>query len=205
MLAVSAIVGGTAPAIAAPCELNVWAESQTPWLPVDPQSLDAAIRSKPWNLLDPAQRLHEMNAIQLISSLDLPADTKVFIHTETRLRGKQAEQDNNRLSPSNAICYMDWTFRPDSSFGPTPSGSINALVIRNYGQLSFYSVFKAYGSTGGPYLVVKSLQAGRLPVISLPRHGTPTYDTANATGELVQGAAKRIRNKLNGQALGQIR
>jgi hypothetical protein len=196
-------VGIPSPAYAKPCELHVWAEGNAAGPAPDPRNLNSAERSIPKNILDPGQRLYQMSSSELIAALALPSDTKVVIHTEKELLGKQAEKTSARLTPSDATCYMDWTFRPDTVIAPTPLGSINALVIRNYGQLSFYSIFKAYGATGGPYLTVKGLHRGRLPVLSGKDERMPVYDTAFGTHELVQNAAAKIRLKLNVPSLTQ--
>jgi hypothetical protein len=162
-------------------------------------------RSEPKNLLDAGQRLYEISPAQLVQSLHLPSDTKVIIHTERQLIGKEAEQTNSRLSQSNASCYFDWTFRPDGTFGPTPGGraNINAFVIMNYGTISYYSIFKAYGRAETPYLSVKGVHQGRLPVLSDPGQKKLVYDTEHATQELIEKAVSKVLGKLNGRSLTQ--
>jgi len=198
-----ALLTAHSPANAEPCELNVWAEGTKTGPALDPDSLDPSQRSLLQNLLDAGQRLYEMNPKQLVESLMLPGDTKVLIHTERQLTGKVADRANNRLSSSPASCYMDWTFRADAAFGPTPSGSINALVIRNYGMVFYYSIFKAYGASGGPYFSLKSVHPGRLPVLLGSNPRKPIYNTPFATREVVQNSARKIRDKLKGRSLVQ--
>ena len=197
------VFGENSAANAKSCELHVWAEGNKGGPALDPQTLTPTQRSQPANVLDAGQRLFELDPKQLIASLMLPSDTRVTIHTEAQLIGKQAEQTNSRLSPSNASCYFDWTFRPDATFGPTPGGRANIFArwIVNYGTLSFYSIFKAYGPSGNPYLTVKGVHQGRLPVLSTSEQKKPIYDTQNATRELVENAVRKIHDKLNGQSL----
>jgi hypothetical protein len=195
------VLAANSPAKAEPCELNVWAEGNKTGRALDPDSLDPSQRSMLQNILDAGQRLYEMNPKQLVASLMLPSDTRVVIHTESQLTDKQAERTNNRLSSSAASCYIDWTFRADAAFGPTPSGAINALVLRNYGVISYYSVFKAYGATGGPFFSLKSVHQGRLPVLVGSDERKPIYNTVFGTRELIQNSARKIRDKLNGRSL----
>ena len=169
---------------------------------MNPQTLTPLERSLAANVLDAGQRLYEMNPKHLVTSLSLPEDTRVVIHMETQLAGKQAEKANVRLSSSDAPCYLDWTFRPDSMFGPPPRGNTSVFFRENHGQSSFYSVFKAYGMASTPYFAVKGVHRGHLPVISGPEEKKNfVYDTAAASSDVIDHAAEKIKDSLKGRSL----
>ena len=185
---------------AAPCELHVWGASHRSDKAIDPKTLDPFERSAVFNVLDPGQRLYEIDPKQLVSELALPADTQVTIHFERRLNGKEGEKAKTRLHLSMADCYFDWSIRGDAMFGPPPKP--NLIFSENHGQSSFYSTFKAYGSGATPWFEVRGVHRGRLPVIDGPdKSKRLAYDTAAATTQFIAHAAEKIRDKLKGRSL----
>ncbi len=197
-----AFFGGSSVAMARPCELHVWAAGWRTGPALNPQTLTPLERSAATNVLDAGQRLYEIDPKHLVSSLSLPDDTRVFVHTETQLLGKQAEKATTRLNPSDAPCYMDWTFRPDSMFGPPPTPNTNVIFRENHGQSSFYSVLKAYRAASAPYFTVKGIHRAHLPVISGPEERKHfVYDTVAASTQLIDHAAEKIKDNLKGRSL----
>lgn len=201
-LAFLAVAGVASPAIAEPCELHVWAEGNKTGPAVDPRKLTPAERSEPKNVLDAGQRLFEIDPKYLVASLQLPIDTRVVVHTENQLVGRAAEQSSSRLSRSSAPCYIDWTFRADSMFGPPPYKNYSAFFTEDHGQLFYYSILKAYDVDPQPYFFVKGVHRGHLPVLGRPQ-GTKIviYDTQSGTQQLVDHAAEKIKDKLKGRNL----
>lgn len=190
----------TAAVAAPPCELHVWGASHNTDKAIDPKTLDPFDRSAAYNVLDPGQRLYEIDPKQLVDELALPADTQVIIHFERRLNGKEGEKAKARLHQSAAACYFDWSIRGDAMFGP-PSKP-NLIFSENHGQSSFYSTFKAYGSGTTPWFEVRGVHRGRLPVIDGPdKSKRLAYDTTAATTQFIVHAAEKIRDKLKGRPL----
>jgi hypothetical protein len=184
----------------APCELHVWAASHRTGKAIDPRTFEPIERSAAANVLDPGQRLYEIDPRQLVSELSLPADTKVTIHFERLLNGKEAEKATKRLDASTATCYFDWTMRGDSMFGPPPKPTV--FFTENHGQSSFYSMFKAYGPGATPWFEVRGVHRGHLPVLEGPDASKRyVYDTAAATTQFFAHAAEKIRDKLKGRSL----
>ncbi|MEM9310696.1 MAG: hypothetical protein AAGA34_04550 [Pseudomonadota bacterium] len=191
------LCGLSAPLLAAPalaqdsaepnCELHVWAIRYVPPADGAAQS-NALVRVTPANyadphssgsLLDPRQRLPEINAPEMLEHFGLSPDYKVVIHPEGYIAPKVFKKASTRMSDSASECYIDFAL-----FGRTHTAG--------KGSFNYDWFFRDFGADDTEDLYVKGSNSGDLVRYKEEDKG---IQTEAATNQIIMNAGRKITRR----------
>ena len=169
------------------CELHVWAVRYVP--PADGATKsNALVRVTPVNyadphssgsLLDPRQRLAEIDAPKMLEHFGLGPEYKVILHPEGYIAPKVIKKATTRMSDSPSECYIDFAL-----FGRTHTAG--------KGSFNFDWFFRDFGADDTEDLYVKGGNSGQLVRYKEEEKG---IQTVAATNQIIMNAGRKIQRK----------